>query len=717
MFPKRGRGGLSIFRHNSFMKQKSKSSKIFGKCIRIRKRSHILFSFVCAFLLIFFFTSIAFKSQIMPQGCAQTSLSTLTVNVFDESGFPPSSINGSIRLPDIPVNVFLPDDTPVANTTTNINGTASFLLPEDQYKLVYGGTQWIGVASQTVNLTGGSTSIDLYCFYVTFHDFDAGGPFELDHVDMDTSSVGYQSAISVDPGQQINAEFSWWELETQNVPVWLVSAFGDWAPTSALGNLESGGASPTSHFQHNVALSFSAPVNPGIYTVRLVGTLDYDWPISYYTGAHPNANLGRDMGVSIISKSVTGPYGTGEIVVRNTGPRFDFISIQGNALEMKLNSTSQRPIGLKSSFGYTSSVELQVALPPNMDATIEQNSLYLPRDGTNFTSLVIRTFWNTTVNVPLLIQVIATGGNLSAEESFTVTVDGPSPFEISLNPTITQINVGNPDSIELSILNKRSDFNSPIEVGISVLPTGLTCTFDKQTLTADEESLLVTLSVSYNAAAGPHIVTINGSSEGFCTYASLSVIVQSPSIPFALAMPPTSTIVQGRSISLQTGITLLRNDFDFPVELGVANLPPGVTCSFSKQIILPNETSTVSISAAQNATPGQYQVKLTQMSHAFSYNFTENTVFWLSVEASPIPVWMQTWFWALLGGVAGIMVVSSVGQFYYKKWRKTRVPLDVSYLAIAGELSQLEEQRLLGKISQEEYEKNKKEYERKLKGE
>jgi hypothetical protein len=323
--------------------------------------------------------------------------------------------------------------------------------------------------------------------------------------------------------------------------------------------------------------------------------------------------------------------------------------------------------------------------------------------------------YNIAVGDPLQIDVYTSANSVSI--NILVVSQAPDPFTISLSSPVAQVSVGNPDIVELTV-NKRSYFNSSIELNVANSPPGLTCTFDKQVLLPNDENSFITFTASYEAE-GRYSMTVTGSSEGFVTNGTLLIVVLSPPTPFAVALPQTSTVVQGGSISFQTIIKLAQNGnaFDFPVELGVANLPPGVTCSFSKQTMLPNETSTVSINAAQNATPGQYIVTFTEVSHAFSYNFTDNAVVWLSVEASPSPVWMQTWFWALLGGVAGIMLVSSVGQFYYRKWRRTRAPLDVSYLAVADELSRLEEQRLLGKISLEEYEKSKKDYERKLRGE
>lgn len=251
------------------------------------------------------------------------STTTLKVTVFDESGFPPASSSGPRSLADIPVKVSTLDDTLVVSGVTDPSGIVSFNIGEGTYKIVYGGLaidprggSAYGSASKIVDVSGSFMSIDLYCSTVTFHSYEAGGPYELNYVDLDRDSAGYQDAMTVQPGEQINAEFSWWELETHNVPVWYVSVFGSWSETSALGNLKSGCASPSAYRLHTASLSFTAPTTPGTYEVRLLGVLDYTWPNSYYTGAHYNPSLGRDMGIGIIGKGVHEPYGTGTIVVR-----------------------------------------------------------------------------------------------------------------------------------------------------------------------------------------------------------------------------------------------------------------------------------------------------------------------------------------------------------------------------------------------------------------
>jgi rhamnogalacturonyl hydrolase YesR len=251
---------------------------------------------------------------------ANIETTTLNVTVYDESGLPPSSISGPNELSGIPIKIYTSGDVLVATGASDSNGMASFNLQQGYYRVVYGGIVVAGsgrfaVISKMVYVSGHCLNIDLFCPEVTYHVYSEGGPFELNYVDLDTNTTGYQNTVYVQPGQLLNTEFSWWELETVNVPVWYVSAFGDWNPTMALGNLGSGCSSPSSHNLHTTSLSFNAPATPGTYEIRMVGVLDYDWPNSFYTHSHYQPSLGRDTGNLILSKAIDGPYAIGTVVV------------------------------------------------------------------------------------------------------------------------------------------------------------------------------------------------------------------------------------------------------------------------------------------------------------------------------------------------------------------------------------------------------------------
>jgi hypothetical protein len=124
-------------------------------------------------------------------------------------------------------------------------------------------------------------------------------PLKFESIDLDTATPEHETMLKCFPDQTISIEVSWWELETTNWPVWYVSLFGDWKPTTPLSNLASGTSSPSTHELYERTATFAAPLEPGVYTVRVVGVLDYYWPCSYYTRFHYSAALGRDTRIGI----------------------------------------------------------------------------------------------------------------------------------------------------------------------------------------------------------------------------------------------------------------------------------------------------------------------------------------------------------------------------------------------------------------------------------
>ncbi len=271
---------------------------------------------------------------------------TVNITVYDESGFPVASAGGFTKLAEVQVRMYDANGSLVVCGQSGNDGTLTFNLDPGVYTVQYGGCLYRSIAnpwsadlttypaclpaSKHVTIAKGANQLDLYVAGLLFHVYecgsDGGDPFQLDYFDLNSSTADHETTITVSPGQTVQAVASFWELDTINVPIWYVSVFGDWNPTTALANLAEGCASPSSHTYHTVPFTFTAPTQPGTYHVRLNGALDYDWCNSYYTGGHPNPGLGRDMGNNIISnitidpqtRGIAGTYGVGTVIVKGS---------------------------------------------------------------------------------------------------------------------------------------------------------------------------------------------------------------------------------------------------------------------------------------------------------------------------------------------------------------------------------------------------------------
>ncbi|MFQ6129121.1 MAG: PKD domain-containing protein [Thermoplasmata archaeon] len=271
-----------------------------------------------------------------PEGSSQ--MATLEITTYDESGFPPPGSDGFYILAFVPINVTDTEGNFVTNGTTNETGFLSFDLPYGSYNLSYGGVnvsmRMGGVLypgfrtmkkSTIVVLDNDTVVIDLHLTSIGFQWSQGGGGhgLELNYIDLNRSTPAKETVLTVPPGTRVETEFSFWELETPNVPIWYVSAYGSWNETSPLANIGSGMCSPSTHNLRTHQVDFFAPESEGTYEIRLVGVYDFTWPNSFWSSRHYSPSMGRDMGVDVISKGLEGPYGTAtlRVEVPNHPPR------------------------------------------------------------------------------------------------------------------------------------------------------------------------------------------------------------------------------------------------------------------------------------------------------------------------------------------------------------------------------------------------------------
>lgn len=266
-----------------------------------------------------------------PEKHSENSLneSQLLITIYDESGMPPSSINGQNKLSNVPIQIRSLDGELVFSGETDSSGTTMANLNSDTYDITYGASigytvssshkLWLMETSQRITIESDQSELSLLCPAVSYniYSIDGGGgsSLQFDHFDLDLTYEGEQESIKVGPGQSISGEVGFWELETINVPVWYCSITASWDIENPVANIASGCASPNTHQYHEYPFSFNAPTDPGVYTIRLNVCYDFTWPTGYATGWHYSQDMGRDMGVTIVSSELEGPYGVATLIV------------------------------------------------------------------------------------------------------------------------------------------------------------------------------------------------------------------------------------------------------------------------------------------------------------------------------------------------------------------------------------------------------------------
>ena len=286
----------------------------------------------------------------------------------------------------------------------------------------------------------------------------------------------------------------------------------------------------------------------------------------------------------------------------------------------------------------------------------------------------------------------------------------PSSFGLRSDSSSVLLYLGHSTGVNISIAS-FDGFDSDVELAVVQTPSNVVASFSKPLIDPSEISTLM-ISTSYGAKRGVHSIIISGTCENMTAMQALELIVVGDD-PFKISPVPTLDVYRGESVSADIVISEVGNDFHSPIDLSITYLPSGLAASLSKNPITPTEKSTITINVSSSAADGLQNLTVV----GTSQNYTRSISIWLTVEVPPPLVWMQSWFWILLGGIAGIVASSSAVQHYYRRWKKAKAPLDFTYLTAASSLAELEQLRFLNKISEKDYARLKKEYERKLKGE
>lgn len=260
------------------------------------------------FLTTFFLPVLIASFTLLPANAvyAEQPKPELSVMVYPESGFPPASSEPIVPLRNFTVNIYQPNGALIASKITDTNGEAVFDLHYGKYIIVAAPPADLNYVPTRIGFVFTPKKKVVYLYLPWLRTRGPGPsmhPLWFNFIDLDTSTPEHETMLKCFPGQTVSVEVSWWELETTNSPVWYVSLFGDWQPTMCLSNLDWGTAGPGHNNLYERICTFTAPLEPGVYTVRVVGVLDFSWPCSYYTWSHYSAALGRDTEINILAQA------------------------------------------------------------------------------------------------------------------------------------------------------------------------------------------------------------------------------------------------------------------------------------------------------------------------------------------------------------------------------------------------------------------------------
>jgi hypothetical protein len=282
-------------------------------------------------------------------------------------------------------------------------------------------------------------------------------------------------------------------------------------------------------------------------------------------------------------------------------------------------------------------------------------------------------------------------------------------FELKLDRASLTMNLNQSAQVNISVVSLFG-FDSYVDLVVEGIPENTVIALSTYSIKPGQNSTL-TISTSYGTPVKSHLLTVSGNSGSLSAVQPIEVVVVGEG-PFEIRCPRSLTVYCGDFISVPIYV-VCKNQWRSPINWSIL-LAPSLSASFNPTSMKPNETSTMTITVSSNVSQSFQNLTLVGTSEDFSYAYAD---IYLTVLYKEPPAWMQSWFWILLGSVAGIVVSSSAVSHYYRKWRRAKKQLDIDYLVAANSLAKLEELKLLGRVSQQEYEARKKEYERTLRGE
>src|SRR5438270_2924876 len=198
---------------------------------------------------------------------------------------------------------------------------------------------------------------------------------------------------------------------------------------------------------------------------------------------------------------------------------------------------------------------------------------------------------------------------------------GPD-FSIAASPASQTVTQGGGTSYTATV-TASGGFTGVVNFSVSGLPSGASASFNPTSVTGSGASTL-SVSTSSTTPAGTYTLTITGTS-GTLSHSSTITLVVNPvgGVPgFTISVSPASlNVTRGNTGSYTVTIGAV-NGFTGSVGLSVSGLGSRVTGTFSPTSVTGSGTSTLSVTAARNASRGARTITITGVSGSLSHSTT-----------------------------------------------------------------------------------------------
>ena len=229
------------------------------------------------------------------------------------------------------------------------------------------------------------------------------------------------------------------------------------------------------------------------------------------------------------------------------------------------------------------------------------------------------------------ITVKGTGGGLTRTTGYTLTVQAPFDFSLSVNPTSGTVTAG--DSVTASLTATLvSGTSTAVTFDASGLPSGASASFAPSQCVPTCTST-ITIATSSSTPSGTYPITVSAMGGGLTRTTGYTLTVQPlpPGFDFILAVDPTSgTVTAGGSVTASVTATLVSGT-STAVTFNTSGLPSGASATFSPSQCVPTCTTTMTLSTDPSTLAGAYTITV----KAIGGGLTRTTGYTLTVQPLP----------------------------------------------------------------------------------
>ncbi len=211
----------------------------------------------------------------------------------------------------------------------------------------------------------------------------------------------------------------------------------------------------------------------------------------------------------------------------STNEEPDF-SISSNLSRITLNQgqTKSATITLKAINVFNSDVSLAAAFNGTAlaDASLSFETNTITVDGTETVKVMLNTSASSTVKSGSF-NITATSGSIekTVKIYYTVNAADDPTFTMSTDPSSLTIESGKEASTTIT-LTPENGFSNDITLSLTNVPSGITYSFDKGTVSGGSGTSTLTLEANNEAVAGDYTININGSG-GYYTFTNLLLTI------------------------------------------------------------------------------------------------------------------------------------------------------------------------------------------------